>query len=393
MSPLRTKCTMLRGNTVGALRFAYAPYDFPCLNSPLMHDDFRQFMSEGDLRRFGLLIQQFPKSSFNRSALSQLGTAVIGAAACAGCLLISFTVEVSDKPEEQLPFQQAMWGFAAVGAILSLHGLVTGVWRALVGIAHVGRWWLLFERGLVIVNNGKVQYSGPLTGVHVQTHTSVAAMPKLVDDSGRSLPLPLRAERTFASAIHEQQRRLRTDPREPPRERIAYALALSEGKIFGEDRIFRIYADERAVLVIYAGDFVVEKLGADRGTILPIGAIGLAAIATRAWSGWLSGREFDKRAAYLDAMTIEELRAEAQNNQASVVLTAGTTGNVRLGPPVTEFWSNDHLQSQAKGRLTFEHSLAAWDLLFFTVDDRDYALAALAAALGPERIVCELPVS
>lgn len=354
-----------------------------------MIEDFRPFVPDDELARLGSLIEQFPKSKWDRGALSQLGMAVVGAGLCAVFLAVSFTVDVSDKPEEQLPFQQAMWGFAVVGAIIGLYGLFTGLWRWIVGVAHVGRWWLLFERGLVIVNNGKLQHCNALSELRVQTPTSLTAKPRLVDEAGRSLPLPVGIEENLIQAVQFQQRKRRGIVN-LPRERVPYALAWAEGKLFGEDRVFRLYADGQSVLLIYAGQFVAEKLGAKMGMILPVGTIGVAAIAAQAYGNWIASRDYDKRAAYLDAMTIEELREEAANNRASAVLTLAATSAIHLGPAVTRFWSSDYLQSQVKGRLAFQHHRKTWELAFFTVEELSHALHALTTAFGHERLTVQL---
>lgn len=354
-----------------------------------MIEDFRQYISDEDLARFGPLVEQFPKSKSDRGSLSQFGVFVVSAAACAVCLVVSFAVVVSEKPEEQLPFQQAMWGLAAVAAILGLYGLFTGISRAMFGVAHIGRWWLLFERGLAIVNNGRAQHVHLLSELHVESPTSLTAKPRLVNQTGLSLPLPVGMEEKLTRGIQLLQRELRVDT-VPQLEglvpRIPFALAWSEAKLWGEDRVFRIYADGPSVLVIYAGQFVPEKMGAKMQNIPMIGAIGLAAVASQAYGDWLASRDFDRRAAWLNAMSIEELREEAQHNKASAILTAATTQNIHLGPAVTRFWSNDYLQSQVKGRLTFQHNRKTWELAFFTAEERDYALQALTATFGRQQI-------
>ena len=354
-----------------------------------MLNEFRQFIPDDALAQLGPFVEQFPKSKWDRGALSQFGMAVVGAAVCVGLLVVSFVVEVSDKPEEQLPFQQAIWGFAGVSAIIGLYGFFTGIWRAIVGMAHVGRWWLLFERGLVIVNGGKLQYLKSLDELHVQTPSSLTAKPKLVDDSRSALPLPVGMEEKLTQAVQFQQRKLRAIA-DLPRERVPYALAWAEGKLFGEDRVFRLYADGQSVLLIYAGQFVAEKMGAKLGTILPIGTIGVAAIAAQAYGNWMASRDYDKRAAYLDAMTLEELREEATNNKASAILTPATTSAIHLGPAVTRFWSSDYLQSQVKGRLAFQHRRKTWELAFFTIEELTHALNSLTTAFGHERLNVQL---
>ena len=126
-------------------------------------------------------------------------------------------------------------------------------------------------------------------------------------------------------------------------------------------------------------------MGLDKGR-LP-GALGLIGGIATAYGDWIGGKEFDKRAANLDAMSIEELREEVRSNDASRLLTAETTTDVHLGPAITRFWSNDYLQSKVTGCLTFKHQRKPWELAFFTVEDRDFALLALSEAFGPERLM------
>jgi hypothetical protein len=89
-------------------------------------------------------------------------------------------------------------------------------------------------------------------------------------------------------------------------------------------------------------------------------------------------------------MTIEDLREEAANNKASAVLTLATTSAIHLGPAVTRFWSSDYLQSQVKGRLTFQHHRKTWELAFFTLEELTHALNSLTTAFGHERLTVQL---
>lgn len=355
-----------------------------------MIEDFRRFVSDDDLQRCGPVVEQFPAWSFDRSPISQFGIAGVCSILALVFLGISFSVVVSDMPEEQLAFQQAMGGLAAAAGLFGLYGLTSGIWRALFGMADVGQWWLLGEHGLIIVNNGRVQHSHLLTNLRVKTPSSIAAPPQLVDVAGQALPLPLRMEERLTSAVQAQQKRLRGRFNPGPHVRLPYALAWSEAKLFGDDRVFRIYPAGDAVLVIYAGEFIAEKLRAEEGRPVLLGAIGLVAVAAQAYGNWLGGREFDKRAAYLDAMSLDELREEAENNAASAILAPETTTTIQLGPAVTRFWSNEYLQSQVKGRLEFRHNRKRWELAFFTPQERDFAAHALSAAFGTERLTSPL---
>jgi hypothetical protein len=356
-------------------------------NVPMI-DEFRQYISDIELEKMGPLVQRFPKSTFNSSAISQLGIGVVGAGMAAGFLAASFTVVVSQVREEQLPFQQAMWGLAAAFGILSLYGWLTGAWRLWMGLAHVGRWWLIGERGLVILNHGKVEHSVPLTELRVKSATSNAGLPQLVA-GGKSLPLPQKEEETVTRAIAEQQRKVRSGGTHATSV-TPYALAWSEAKLFGQDRIFRIYPDGERVLVIYAGDFLAEKMGIKSPGMALLGPVGLVAGAGQAYTSWLAGRGFDKRAAFLDAMSVEELREEARNNAASTILTPADTANVHIGPVIDRFWGNTYLQEHVVGLLTFEQPKKKWELAFFSREERNFAIEALLGAFGRERVTTRL---
>jgi hypothetical protein len=356
-----------------------------------MIEDFRRFVADDDLQRCGPVVEQFPEWSFDRSPISQFGIAAVCSVLAVVFFAISFTIVVSEAPEEQLPFQQAMWGLAAAAAFFGLYGLTSGVWRAMFGMADVGQWWLLGERGLIIVNNGRVQRADLLTNLRVKTPASMAALPQLVDVAGQSLPLPLRMEERLTSAIQTQQKRLRRNSNPGPHVRLPYALAWWGAKLFGDDRVFRLYPAGDSVLVIYAGEFIAEKLGADEGRQILLGAIGLAGPAPHAYGHWLGGREFGKRAEYLDGMSLDELREEATYNASSAVLTPENTTGIQLGPAATRFWGDDFLQPQVKARLAFRVNRRKWELAFFTEQEQDFAAQALSAAFGSDRLASPLP--
>lgn len=354
-------------------------------------EDFRHIIPEDVLNRFGPLVQSWPKWTLDRSAGSQLGIALVSAVVAVGLVIVSFQVVVSDKPDEQLPFQQAMWGLAGAFGILMLYGLGTALWRGIFGVASVGQWWLLMERGLVIVNSGKIQSASPLDEVRIKSKSAVASMPQLLDGDGRALALPLRAEEEFITAVQHQQRKtLRQESAAAAP--TPFVLAWSEARLFGEDRVFRIYRDGHSLLVIYAGQFLPQKMGLEG--FMP-NAVKLATSLTptglvvnlgAAYGDWVVGKDFDKRAAWLDAMSLEELRVEAHNNDASRILTASTTSDIHLGFPETKFWSNDFLQSKVTGCLTFNHKRKKWELAFFTPEEREFARQALVDAFGSESV-------
>lgn len=357
-------------------------------------EDFRHLVPEETLNRLGPLKESWPKWNWDRSPWSQMGIAAVSLAVAVALLVVSFQVVVSDKPDEQLPFQQAMWGLAGSFGVLMLYGLGTALWRAIFGIASVGQWWLLLERGLIIVSSGKLQTAAPLDELRIKSSTSLTGQPQLLDGDGRSLSLPLRTEEKFILAVQEQQRQTRRQETTAAPAKIPFAQAWAEAKflgLLGEDSVFRIYRDGQSLLLIYAGQFLPEKMGLNKG-FMP-GAAGLVGGLATAYGDWIVGKDFEKRAAWLDAMTIEELRVEAHNNDASRILTASTTTDINIGFPETKFWSNDYLMFKVTGCLSFKHKGKKVQVAFFTEEERNFTVKALREIFGRERVVSQIAIA
>jgi hypothetical protein len=156
-----------------------------------------------------------------------------------------------------------------------------------------------------------------------------------------------------------------------------------EAKLFGEDRVFRIYPDaqRKSVLLIYAGQFLPQKMGLEgfvpnavriATSLTPTGLVVNLGVA---YGNWIVGKDFDKRVAYLDGMSLDELRMEARNNDASRILTPRQTTDLRIAASVSRFWSNDFLQSKVTGVLSFAHEGKQWELAFFTREEEAFAKA------------------
>jgi len=350
-------------------------------------EEFRHLIPDDVFRRFGPLVESWPKWTWERSGLSQLAMGAVSLAAAVILLVISFQVVVSDKPEEQLPFQQAMWGFAGGAGILMLYGLGTGLWRMVFGTASVGQWWLLCEGGLILLSSGKVQSASPLDELRVKTATSLTGKPQVIDGDGRAVSLPVNAETNLVEAIQQLQRKTLRDETSPTN--IPFCLAWMEAKLFGEDSVYRIYPDvaRKSVLLIYAGQFLPQKMGQEGfvpnavrlATCLT--PAGLVVNMAAAYGDWIVGKNYDKRAAHLDGMTLDELRMEARNNDASRILTPSQTTELRIAAPVSRFWSNDFLQSKVTGVLSFTHQGKHWELSFFTREEENFAREGFTEAL------------
>lgn len=350
--------------------------------SPLLRD-------EADVASYGSLISVTPKSDFGRTALSQFLFGIVGALIAVIFLIVSFKVVVSNIPSEQLPFQQAMWGIAAVGGILMLYGFGSGVMRSSHGLASVGRWWLLFERGLVILNSGKIEWSGPLDALVSKSKATIGSQMKLADDSGRTLPLPLQREDSMIHMILEQARKAKqARGRDSAPASIPYVLGWAEAKWFGDDRVFRIYPDGDQILVIFAGQFVPEKLGVEGspGIHRVPGAIGALSSALSKYTSWQLGKEFDARSKYLDAMSVEELRSETRNNSASGRMTPDNTNDIFIGPPEDTIWSIDYLMDQIAARLKFRLQGKKWELTFFSPEEADFITESLVRIFGEQAV-------
>lgn len=350
--------------------------------TPLLRDD-------PDVASYGALISVTPKSDFGRTALSQFLMGIVGGLIAVVFLIVSFQVVVSNVPSEQLPFQQAMWGLAAVGGIVMLYGIGSGVMRNAHGLAGVGRWWLLFERGLVILNSGAIEWSGPLDRLLAKSNATIGSTMKLADDSGRNIPLPLRQEEFLIQAILEQARQARqSSGLDTAPAAIPYVLGWAEAKWFGDDRVFRLYPDGDQILVIFAGQFVPEKLGVDdSGNVLPVpGAVGVLGAALMKYTHWRLGKDFDARAQFLDSMSLDQLRAETRNNSASGCVTRDNTTDIWIGPPKESIWNLDYLMDQIAARLKFRVKGKKWELTFFSPEEADFITESLVKIFGDQAV-------
>jgi hypothetical protein len=167
-------------------------------------------------------------------------------------------------------------------------------------------------------------------------------------------------------------------------------------------KYFRVYASAAELLVIHAGPFnwqMVEKIksqdtirgmaaqtaahhGAEAGL-----ALGLLAKGVMALFNASDAKELAKRAAVLDPMSWEQLRAEAASDKNSFVLTAENTSNIRIEPPSTSILANRKTEPLVVGRVKFTHDpTGKWSLVLFTKPDARAAMRAFKDAFGPENV-------
>jgi hypothetical protein len=168
-----------------------------------------------------------------------------------------------------------------------------------------------------------------------------------------------------------------------------YFVACSPpGKSTRQAQTFRFYPDRDELLVLHAGPFDWS-------------AVGILSARARAGekprdSGPGRGRETDhdelvrkglaRRAAVLDRMTIDELRAEADSDQLSCRLTPESTTLVRIDPPSASV-DDRRAREATLARLKFTHARAGkWNLILVTKLDLRMAIRCLRHVLGAENV-------
>ena len=183
-----------------------------------------------------------------------------------------------------------------------------------------------------------------------------------------------------------------------------YFAAVYEGGVAHKPRIFRVYPDGDELLFVSAGPFnwslVDAAVGrtamrnmAIRNTVMygAAGAgIGLLAAGAMAVMNAVDRRAVAQRAAALDPMTLDDLRAEVDADKDSFRVTAGDTTEARILPPYTGFLA-DKTGPQPVGQLKFKHDpTGKWTLLFLTKPDARAAIKAFRRVLGRDGVEVEL---
>lgn len=350
-------------------------------------EEFAPLLRENDaVQGHGNLLQVYPKADFGRTAISQFLLGLVGGVIAVVCLVVSFQVVVSNVPAEQRPFQQAMWGFAAVGGILMFYGIGSGVWRQTNGLAQVGRWWLLFERRFVILNHGEVEWAGPLEAIDTRSSGSIGSSMKLTDETGRTLAMPLKNGDEMILAILNQLQEAGRGDGKKPSEPDPYALGWAEAKWFGDDQVFRIYPDGPSILLVFAGQLVPEKIGTERIHNRIPGVVGVAGTAMIKYRDWVLGEEFDTRARYLDALSMEQLRKETRHNSASGEFTAENATEVSIGTSTDTLWGLDLLKGEPTTQWKFRLNRKKWELNFLSPEEASLVQEAVIQILGPDAV-------
>jgi len=146
-------------------------------------------------------------------------------------------------------------------------------------------------------------------------------------------------------------------------------------------KAYRLYPYGDELLVLHAGPFRWSLAG----VLASRSGLGKASARTAADE---SAREaLARRAAALDRLTLDELRAEADAHPESCRVTADNTSMARIGPPAARGPADRKKEPAIAGRVTFRHaSTGTWDLVLLTKADARMAARAFRRVLGPENV-------
>jgi hypothetical protein len=189
-----------------------------------------------------------------------------------------------------------------------------------------------------------------------------------------------------------------------PDGRPAYFLTAFEGAV-STAKLFRVYPDGESLLFIHAGPFHRSMALGDRGRERAVksvmragsqhgpGGSEIAGVAAGIFLAvdWVTAKKLAhdvaKRAEVLDAMTVEQLRAEADANKPSFRVTAGNVSDVVIEEPPNTFWSGDQSKLGIVGFLRFTHRpTGKWKLQLLTRKDTRAAVRAFRKLLGKDNV-------
>jgi hypothetical protein len=152
-------------------------------------------------------------------------------------------------------------------------------------------------------------------------------------------------------------------------------------------KAYRVYPYGDELLVLHAGPFRWAFAGAlaSRSRVGEVGEVGQAGGHTAADES--ARAAVARRAAVLDRLTLDELRAEADANAESCRVTADNTSIARIGPPAARGPADRKKRPAIAGRVTFRHAATGtWDLVLLTKSDARMAVRAFRRVLGPENV-------
>jgi hypothetical protein len=184
-----------------------------------------------------------------------------------------------------------------------------------------------------------------------------------------------------------------------------FAVAYDGNGGFHKPRSFRVYPDGDELHFVHAGTFnwhaVDAAIGRDAIRAMAIrntamygaagAGLGLLAAGVVAITAAVDRKAIAKRAAVLDPMTLDQIRAEVESNKDCFRVTADNTTEARFQPPSESFWANKQVEGNVVGRLRFTHdSTGKWTLVILTKPDARAAIRAFRQVLGRKNVEVEL---
>jgi hypothetical protein len=165
--------------------------------------------------------------------------------------------------------------------------------------------------------------------------------------------------------------------------------------------LYRVYQDDDVLLFLSAGDFDWNIIGADDGStrfryyggvgVVDAILIGMLAGLADAHRKVTAARDRAKREKQLNAMSWEELRAEAASGQYCFRVNATNTKKASIEPPSSSFWTKSQMEKHVVGWLKFTHApTGKWKMILFRKSDAKSAVRAFRAVLGEENVEVDL---
>jgi hypothetical protein len=175
-----------------------------------------------------------------------------------------------------------------------------------------------------------------------------------------------------------------------------------------KSKFFRVYPDGDELLFVHSGPFNWSALdiavGRDAikamavrnsvmyGAEVGIG-LGLVAAGLMALTNAQERKEIARRAAVLDPMTIEQLRAEVDQDKASFRVHVDNTADVKIEPPKTGLFANKNVEPNIIGRLRFTHDpTGKWALLIVSKPDARACIRSFRKVFGRGGVDVELRI-
>jgi hypothetical protein len=173
-----------------------------------------------------------------------------------------------------------------------------------------------------------------------------------------------------------------------------FVAAYPPGTSLRQPKTFRLYPYRDELLVLHAGpfawrqvDLLADRPGvpdAERKKIREEGALGSGMVTD---ADEFVRKGLAKRAAVLDRMTLDELRAEADSDKLSFRVTPETTNRARIEPPVRHEDDDRRAYTFTVGRLRFTHATAGkWELVLVTRFDALAAVREFRRVLGEDHV-------